>query len=158
MPDVNAYCTAQNVIDQLPNILRGAGQQGSAVTTTKLQSECINISSEMDTRFHAVGISVPVDVSTSERVKRNLERIAINGVVGAILKSRHKSGDRNFELAELYEKQYYRDITFIELNGLGLDDEEDKATSSPRFGKSDYPSAFTPQVPGSTNPSHWGRW
>ena len=157
MPDVNAYCTAQNVIDQLPNVLRGAGQQGSAITTTKLQSECIKISSEMDTRFHAVGITVPVDTSENERVRRNLERIAINGVLSAVLKSRHKPGDRNYELAEIYEGQYYRDITFIENNGLGIEG-EDKGISAPKFGKSDYPSAFTPQVPGSLNPMHWGRW
>ena len=156
--NVNPYCTAQNVVDQLPSILRGAGQQRANITIEKLSSECISISSEMDTRFHAVGISVPVDTSNTERVRRNLERIAINGVAASVLKSAHKPGDRNYELAELYEAQYYRDIIFIELNGLGLDEEEDKGISAPRFGKSDYPSAFTPQVPNSLNPVDWGRW
>ena len=122
MSNVNPYCTAQDVEDKLPRILKGITNPRSIIKEGKLTEECIRISSEMDTRFRAVGIDVPVDVSRSERVQRNLERVAVNGVAASILKSQFSPGERNYDLAELYEKQYYGDIASIEKNGLGLED------------------------------------
>ena len=157
MSDVNPYCTAADVKAKLPRILRGSDSPKSIITNADIDNECLKISAEMDVRFKAIGINVPVNVDSSERVKRNLNRIAVNGTAASILKSNVNEDDRNYDLAEMYERQYYSDIQRIEQNGLGLED-EDTPASAITVGKSSYPSAFTPAVDNPTLPSQWGRW
>ena len=81
----------------------------------------------------------------------------VNGVCAALLKSISTLGEDNFALAELFEAQYYRDITFIENNGLNVDDEEtDEAPVVLAEGQ--FKTAFEPLVESSSNPVNWGRW
>ena len=157
MANVSPYCGVVNVQSNIPKVLRNIDDSRAAITRGKIAAECIKISSEMDTRFAAVGIDVPVDVSDNQRVQQNLQRIAVNGVCATLLKSVSRPGEENFELAELFEAQYYRDITFIENNGINLDD-EDEGDIAVILAKSTFCTAFAPLVVDSPNPLDWGRW
>ena len=157
MANVNPYCNVVNVQTQIPRVLRNIDDSRAAITRVKITKECIKISSEMDTRFGAVGIDVPVNTTDNERIRTNLERIAVNGVCAALLKSISTLGEDNFALAELFEAQYYRDITFIENNGLNVDDEETD-DAAVVLAKGQFKTAFEPLVESSSNPVNWGRW
>ena len=157
MATVNPYCEANDVINTLPRILRAARTSQSIIGTDIIDNEILKISAEMDSRFFAVGIDVPVVTDSDERVKENLKRISINGVCAGILKSLYQPGDDNFALSELYETQYYRDISFIERNGLGLDEEKGRHKTAPSIGPN-FTSASDPLVEGSRDPNDWVRW
>lgn len=157
MATVNPYCEANDVINTLPRILRAARTSQSIIGDVQIELVIYTISAEMDSRFFAVGIDVPVVADGDARVEENLRRIAINGVCASILKSLYQPGDDNFALSELYETQYYRDISFIERNGLGLDEEKGRHKTAPSIGPN-FTSAFDPLVEGSRDPNDWGRW
>ena len=150
---------ATDIISTLPKVLRGTTSPNAVISETKIEAECLKISAEMDSRFHAVGINVPVDTDNNERVEKNLNRIAVNGTCASLLKSISSPGESNFELAELYEAQYYRDIAFIEKNGISLD-ESTVVSGAPTAGPTYNPS-FTPSNSEGFKPDNvlnWGRW
>ena len=159
MANVSPYCTSDDVVAAIPKVLRNPGLPNAVISETKITTECTVISAEMDSRFHSVGINVPVDTSTNERVQKNLQRIAVNGVCASLLKSISRVGESNFELAELFEVQYYRDIAFIEKNGLSFDESTVRG-SAPNSGPK-YDPSFTPSNDEGFKPDNvlnWGRW
>ena len=156
MPNVNAYCTSADIVAKLPFLLRNAGSDKALITEAQLTEQCDSIAAEMDSRFGAVGIDTPIDITVSERLERNIKRIAINGVCASILKSTPNQ-ERYAQLQESYEEQYYRDIAKIERDGLGTDGSE-KPSGAPTYGPDKYVSAFQPLVPNSLDPTQWGRW
>ena len=138
MSAVSAYCSAQDVVSTLPRLLGSARSSTSSLSTEKLTEIVENISAEMDSRFLPLGYTVPIDTSGNERVRKNLNRIAVLGSAAQALRSIYKTGDVNFDLADTYERQYYRDITLIEENGFGEDidktETEAPATAPPEVG------------------------
>ena len=118
MSSIIAYCTSDDVERALPRVLGRARSANVNLSADMVTEFCKSISAEMDSRFVAVGYKVPITTS-NERIQKNLERIAINGVCAQVLRSVYQTGDVNFDLADTYERQYYRDISLIERNGFG---------------------------------------
>ena len=156
MPNVNAYCTSADIVAKLPFLLRNVESTKALITEEQITGQCDDIAAEMDSRFRAVGIDTPIDVTVSERLERNIKRIAINGTCASILKSTPNQ-ERYASLQETYEEQYYRDIARIEKDGLGTEGSE-KPSGAPSYGPDKYVSAFQPLVPNSLDPTQWGRW
>lgn len=157
MSNVNAYCTIEEIKSKIPFVLRGAGRPQAQLTDSYIEEECVEISAEMDTRFGAAGITIPINTETNERLRRNLSRIATNGVCATILKSLPNAENRYLQLSEGFERQYYMDISSIEKNGLGTEDST-KPAGAPTFKSAPFRSAFAPLTPGNNNPTTWGRW
>jgi len=101
------YCTAEDVIRELPHIKIDATTKPS---TTEVGTFCLEITADMDARMRAVGILIPI---TDEDVLKVFKPIAVNGVKAKILRAK-QLGDQ--EQTIIYEKLYQDAMARIERN------------------------------------------
>lgn len=101
------YCNKDDVIRELPNITIDATTKPSETEVTQF---CMDITSDMDSRMRAVGITVPV---MDEDLLKVLKPIAINGVKAKVLRAKQlEEGDE--ERAATFEELYQAALERIE--------------------------------------------
>lgn len=99
------YCLYTDVVRELPSIAIGASTKPS---TTEVTQFCADISADMNARFRAVGLEVPI---TDADVLAVIKPVAVNGVKAKVLRA---NVDGEQETARIYEELYQEAMRRIE--------------------------------------------
>lgn len=102
-----AYCTAANVASELTHITIS---DSSDPTTTEVTAFIAEIEAEMNTRFNAIGIDIPI-TSPADALSY-AKRISINAGAARVL----RSVDKASEPGRTYQKLYDEAMKNIEKN------------------------------------------
>jgi hypothetical protein len=103
-----AYCVTADVSAALPDITIGLATKP---TTAQVDQYCLDISADMDRRFNAVGITVPV---VDADLLAFLKPIAVNGVLAKLLRAK-QAEDGSGEQAATFEGLYQDAMQRIEM-------------------------------------------
>ncbi len=101
------YCTTADVVRELPHVKIDVTTKPSADEVTQF---CADITADMDARFRAVGLEVPITAADPLKV---VKPIAANGVKAKVLRSK-QLGDQPQTVD--YEKLYQDAMARIERN------------------------------------------
>ncbi len=101
------YCVTADVTRELPNITIASGTKPSI---TDVDQFCLDVSADMDRRFAAAGILIPV---TDADLLAFLKPIAANGVKARVLRSKALE-DGDAEQAAVFEQLYQDAMQRIE--------------------------------------------
>jgi hypothetical protein len=100
-----SYCLTEDVIVELPYLTI---DETSKPSEAEVDEFCFEVTAEMDARFRAVGILVPI---TDEDALMVVKPIALNGVKARALRANQ---DGEFENAKIYEDLYQDSMKRIE--------------------------------------------
>ena len=101
------YCTTADIVRELPHVKIDGTTKPSADEVTQF---CADITADMDARFRAVGLEVPI---ADEGPLKVVKPIAVNGVKAKVLRAK-QLGDQ--EQTVIYEKIYQDAMARIERN------------------------------------------
>lgn len=100
-----SYCVTDDVVRELPYLTIDATSKPSHAEVDEF---CFDLTADMDARFRAVGIEVPI---TDEDLLMVVKPIAVEGVKAKVLRANQ---DGEFETAKIFEDLYQEAMKRIE--------------------------------------------